>query len=50
MQHFYLILAVLFVAALGILQVTLVPDRRAVEPSAAEVIVDEPSTGFDGMR
>ena len=50
MQHFYLILAVLFVVALGILEVTLVPDRRAVEPSAAEVIVDEPSTGFDGMR
>ena len=50
MQHFYLILAVLFVAALGILQVTLVPGRRAVAPSAAGVIIEEPSTGFDGMR
>jgi hypothetical protein len=50
MQQFYLILAVLLVVSLGILEVTLVPDLRAIGRPTADVIVEEPSTGFDGMR
>jgi hypothetical protein len=48
-QQFYLVLVVLFFLSLGILEVTWLPDRRAGVLPAAEVI-EEPSTGFDGMR
>ena len=50
MQQFYLILVVLLVVSLGILEVTLVPDLPAVERPTVDVIVEEPITGFDGMR